>query len=211
MYIELVDSLRCLTPHEDSWLVAAVSRMEGRHIVDGVLGCPVCRREYPVRDGVGWFADGDPRPAPLAPTADAERVGRAAALLGLTDPGGIVVIGGAWTECADALAEMGSAHVVVLDAAPSAASPQEVSALRIADRLPFAIGGVRAVALGADVARPPLFESAVAVLRPRGRLVGPAAAAVPDGMVELARDSADWVAERGVVVSPPVTLRVQRR
>jgi hypothetical protein len=211
MHIELVDALRCLTPHEDSWLVAAVSRMDGRHIVDGVLGCPVCRREYPVRHGVGWFADDGAVPAPLSATTDADRVERAAALLGLTDPGGIVVVGGAWTDCADALAEMGAAHVVVLDAAPSPSSPQGTSALRIADRLPLAAGGVRAIALGAGVARSPLLESAAAALRPRGRLVGPADAAVPEGVVELARDAADWVAERGIVVSPPVTLRVQRR
>jgi len=59
MFIELVDSLRCLTPHEETWLVASVAEMSGRHIIDGRLGCPICRRSYPVREGVGIFtADG---------------------------------------------------------------------------------------------------------------------------------------------------------
>ena len=55
MFVELVDALRCVRPHEDAWLVAATRRTEHRHILDGVLGCPVCRTEYPVRDGVADF------------------------------------------------------------------------------------------------------------------------------------------------------------
>ena len=87
MFIELVDSLRCVNVHEDTWLVAAVARMDGRHIVDGTLGCPLCRREYPIRDGVGWFVDpdsarGSARLTPLSASAPEARVMRAAALLG---------------------------------------------------------------------------------------------------------------------------------
>ena len=52
MFIELVDALRCPRTHEESWLVLAASRIEARHIQEGALGCPVCRAEYPIRDGI---------------------------------------------------------------------------------------------------------------------------------------------------------------
>ena len=217
MFIELVDSLRCVNVHEDTWLVASVVRMQGRHIVDGTLGCPLCRQQYHIRDGVGWFhtspdESGDiheQRMAPPAPASE-ERVMRAAALLGLAEPGGIVVLGGSWGDCADAIAELGPAHVVVLNRGTTAASPESVSTLVVGERLPFAAASVRAVALDDALAATSL-TSAAGVLRSRGRLVAPASVPVPDDVVELARDAAEWVAERSVVASPPVMLRSSRR
>ena len=46
------------TPHEASWLVVSFARRDGRFIVEGTLGCPVCHRQYPIRDGVArlWEA-----------------------------------------------------------------------------------------------------------------------------------------------------------
>src|SRR6476620_4400515 len=55
MFIELVDALRCPNTHEESWLVASADRMEARHIVSGSLGCPICKSEFPIRDGVVDF------------------------------------------------------------------------------------------------------------------------------------------------------------
>lgn len=214
MFIELVDSLRCIEPHEDTWLVAAVTRMDGRHILEGTLGCPVCRREYLVRDGIGWFTDVPPdasgRLTMVTGTADEDHVARAAALLGLIGAGGIVVVGGSWSQSADALAAVGAAHVVVLNAAVPDARAQEVSSIVVGDRLPFAAGSVRGVALREELASPARLAAAVSVLRSKGRLVGPANVPVPAGVTELARDSDDWVAERAVVASPPVALRSSR-
>jgi hypothetical protein len=212
MFIELVDSLRCLTPHEETWLVASVSEMSGRHIIDGTLGCPICRRSYPVREGVGIFtADGSRPNLTNAGLATEERVMRAAALLGLTDAGGIVVLGDTWADCADALAELGPAHVVTLDFAANDAGPQGVSSLAVDDALPFAAGTLRGVALGGRTATPALVSNAAERLRSRGRLVAPAVVSLPEGVTELARDADDWVAERAVIASTPVTLRLGRR
>jgi uncharacterized protein YbaR (Trm112 family) len=215
MFIELVDSLRCVEAHEDTWLVASVSRMDGRHIVTGLLGCPVCRREYPVRDGIAWFVDrDDPGNRSLTPAPDGtdpELVPRAAALLGLTDAGGIVVLGGHWVACANPIAELGAAHVVILDAVPPSPSAQEVSAVAVGHGLPFAAGSVRGIALGGTAATPRRIESAARVLRPRGRLIAPTSAEQPAEVTELARDAADWVAERGAASSPPIPLRSARR
>jgi hypothetical protein len=69
MHIDLVDSLRCIAKHEDSWLVAGIEQMSGRHIVEGLLGCPICRAEYVVLDAVAYF--GVPAHAPPAPVSDA--------------------------------------------------------------------------------------------------------------------------------------------
>jgi hypothetical protein len=42
MHIEFIDLLRCPNPHEETWLVAALHRMDGRLVIDAKLGCPVC-------------------------------------------------------------------------------------------------------------------------------------------------------------------------
>jgi hypothetical protein len=216
MFIELVDVLRCLEPHEDTWLVASVTRWDGRHIVEGVLGCPACRREYVVSGGITWFVDPSAardggRLTTAAPTAPPDRVARAAALLGLTEGGGTILLGGDWVECAHALVELGAGQVVLVNAAPSSPSAQEVSSIVVGDRLPLAAGALRGVALGGEAATTALVAAAVRALRPRGRLVAPSSVAVPDGMTELARDDEDWVAERVGSVSPPVSIRLGRR
>src|SRR5690348_10899014 len=108
MFIELVDALRCPVPHEESWLVASATRMEARHIVEGTLGCPVCRAEYPIRRGVVHFRRD---PSPRARSADSPRrdpaeAMRLAAFLGLADAGGFAVLLGAWGAQASALREL---------------------------------------------------------------------------------------------------------
>ncbi|HEX5073669.1 MAG TPA: hypothetical protein VFW03_10705 [Gemmatimonadaceae bacterium] len=216
MFIELVDSLRCLEPHEETWLVAAASRMDGRHLIEGVLGCPVCRREYAIRDGTAWFSARQPDAAvqdltTLAVDADPAHVTRTAALLDLSQPGGIVVLGGSWAAHADAVAELGAAHVVVLNARASGSSVQEVSSIVVDSRLPFGLAALRGVAIDASAASPALLSSAAVSLRARGRLVAPSDAPVPGDVEVLARDDHVWVAERRAVASPPIALRSVRR
>lgn len=212
MFIELVDSLRCLEPHDETWLVAATSRMDGRHLIDGVLGCPLCRRTYAVRKGTAWFSDRQPDPVDedltmLVADSDPARVIRTAALLDLSQPGGIVVLGGSWAAYADAVAELGAAHVVVLNAALNEASSQEVSSIVVDDRLPFGATALRGVAVDGRAASPALLTSTALSLRSRGRLIAPSDAVLPEGMEVLARDDRVWVAERTVVASPPVALQ----
>jgi hypothetical protein len=213
MFIELVDSLRCLERHDETWLVAGVTRMDGRHIVEGVLGCPICRREYPVHDGIAWFttrSELDSAPVSRAPVAaDSDWTTRAAALLGLADAGGIVCLSGEWIDCADALSDLEPSHVVLVNAQPDGSSLPVISGIMVDDRLPFGAATVRAAALGGESNG--LFASAAECLRSRGRLVGPVTANIPAGVVELARDANHWVAERGALTSPPVPLRSARR
>jgi hypothetical protein len=216
MFIELIDSLRCIVPHEETWLVASVARMDGRHVVDGVLGCPICHREYAIRDGTAWFTatlagDATSSLTIADESGDEDAVVRAAALLGLTEPGGIVIVGGPWTSYAAAIAAHGAAHAVTLNVAARDAGAQEISALVVEAALPFGTASVRGIGLGEDLASPALLASAARVLRSRGRLVAPADSDVPEGVTVLARDTSVWVGERTVAASPPVSIRSARR
>ena len=109
MFIELVDALRCPRPHEESWLVLAATRLEARHVREGALGCPVCRAEYPIRDGIADFSLDMPRNAADRTRSAGEGsiqdvgAGDLAALLDLGDALGFVVLVGAWGHRADAL------------------------------------------------------------------------------------------------------------
>jgi uncharacterized protein YbaR (Trm112 family) len=210
VFIELVSALRCPAPHEETWLVAASARMAGRRIVEGVLGCPVCHAEYAIRDGVAHFAEvaGPPDDVPAPPVDEAE-VMRAAALLDLAAPGGLVILGGRWDAFATPLAELTDARFLLVNPVVRVPPSEQTSAVRAGDRLPVAPASARAVALDAATASDARLTSAVRVLRPAGRLVAPAACALPAGVTELARDDRHWVAERAheAVVSVPIALR----
>src|SRR6185312_15233461 len=94
MFIPLVDVLRCVKPHDDTWLVASIERADERDIVTGMLGCPICFAEYPIREGVVFFAENAPTPAYVAPTE--EDAMRLAAALDLTDARMTAVLHGSW-------------------------------------------------------------------------------------------------------------------
>lgn len=226
MFIDLVESLRCVELHEESWLVAAFDEMDGRVIVRGTLGCPVCRRRYPIIDRITWLGVNPGSAAPRlavvaderegeAPGGNAREVMRLAALLGLAEPGGLCVLEGSWATLASALFEVVVTQILVVNPDAPVAPAIGVSILRTPDTLPLAGGAVRAVGLGDARARAPhawtpLLAGAVHALARRGRLVAPSGIAPPPGIHELARDDRHWVAERLEPESPPVTLRVVR-
>lgn len=220
MFIELVDQLRCIRPHESSWLVASAARMEGRDIVSGLLGCPVCRTEYPIERGIARFdrplaGEGAP-PAPDAAVPDAaaapaneagdEMAMRLTALLGLAGGGGFAIIGGHWGRHAATVHELSSVPLLLLEPPDDVAMGDGLSGVRAAGAVPVARGSTRAVALGPGTTSPAQVEGAVRVLRPRGRLVAPAEVPVPPGIREIARDATMWVGERVAESSPPVRL-----
>jgi uncharacterized protein YbaR (Trm112 family) len=199
MHIELVDTLRCPQPHGDAWLVASITRMEERDILEGALGCPECGAEYPVRDGVvsfevkggGAIADDGDSP----PEADESDVMRLAAMLDLASPGGVVLLAGDWAMHARALNDVTSVRVLLVDAPACIDAGWGVYALRAPEGvLPVGAGSMRAAAL--DAAHALLAPRAALALAPGGRLVAPASAPVPDGIRELVRDEEVWVGER---------------
>jgi uncharacterized protein YbaR (Trm112 family) len=228
MFIELVDALRCPTPHEESWLVVAADRLHARHIVDGVLGCPVCHASYPIWHGVVDFCGAAPQfasatvstsseptsSAPSAVTADAGE--RLAAQLDLRDALGFAVLLGDWGAYAAALLEHGACPLVLVDPPTWVEARPGLSILRTAGPIPIAAGAARAVAIDAEGRRgesdrhAQRVESAVRAVRTKGRVVGAASLPLPPGVREIARDSEVWVAEREPAASPLVSLHVRR-
>ena len=214
MFIELVDLLRCPRPHEDSWLVAAIYERADRDIVRGVLGCPICGTSYPIVDRVAIFDDTTP-PRSVGVRAaydetDDDAAMRCAAMLDLFDPGGAVVLAGAWARAAHALRDITPVAVLLIDPPPSIPIGNGVSAMRIGASLPVATRVLRGVALDEGTASPSLVESVSRALIPGGRLVAPTGAALPAGMVERARDDHHWVAEAQASASAPIALTRQR-
>ena len=208
MFIELVDALRCPVPHEESWLVAAATRMEHRHIVHGTLGCPVCSAEYPIRDGVVYFRRGADLEATSRPAGHDEPAMRLAAMLDLTDAQGFAVLLGRWGSRAADLAAIVETPLILVDPPDGVIGAPGISVVRTDGEVPLGAGAARAIAIDeVGVAR---AASAVRATRTRGRVMAPLSLALPDGVRELARDDALWVAEREPAPSPLITLHVRR-
>ncbi len=208
MFIELVELLRCPVPHEDSWLVGAATRTEFRHIVEGTLGCPVCRAQYPVRRGVADFR----RTTTGVPTReimpDETEAIRLAAFLDLTDRAGVAVLLGEWSAHAPVLRGLVETPLLLVDPADGLEGEPGISVIRCDGELPLAAGSARGVVL--DFGSDARIASAVRATRPRGRIIAPAALPLPSGAIELARDERVWVAEREAAASPPVALQSRR-
>lgn len=208
MFTELIDTLRCPVTHEDSWLVAASSHTAGRHILDGTLGCPVCRASFEIVDGVVRFA----APAPLAVLApyDDDRAFRLAAQLHLVEaPQPVLLVGDPSRAVPSLLERLPTVKWLVGNARVALPLDERVSALVLpAGTIPLAAASLRALALDAPHATPALLAAAARVVRTTGRLVVPASVTPdPQAWELLARDEHVAVAERLPASSAPVQLR----
>jgi hypothetical protein len=217
MFIELVDALRCLNPHEESWLVAAVERFEGRYIDRGSLGCPICRAEYRIESGVADFRGGATAHVTasvpgLAGTGDvADEILRVRALLDLSEPGGTIALAGSAAALAAQLEDAIDVTVLVINPDMSTEQRAGRSTLLVSDRVPLARASLRGVVIGADQATTPMLTGLAAALQVGSRLLAPVDATLPFGMEELARDDRQWVAMKRDALSAPVTLDRRRR
>jgi len=200
MHLDVIPALRCPREHEESGLVLVADETHGRHVVTGVLGCPVCEAEYPVRSGVAYFVN------PTAADADTRNheIIRTAAMLGLTEPGGVIMLAGQWASTADVISEIAEALVLVVNPPAPADYAERVSVLH-ADQLPIAEGALRAAAIDAPV------DDVASVLRPKGRLVATHTVPAPPDIAEIARDAEYWVGERREVVPVLPLTRASRR
>ncbi len=89
MHIELTDHLRCPGEHPEAFLVLLPAVMNGRDVVAGDLGCPVCGWNTHWDEGVPDFGGGTSSTASTALDLDAVLT-----LLGVEGPGGWVVLAG---------------------------------------------------------------------------------------------------------------------
>jgi uncharacterized protein YbaR (Trm112 family) len=205
MFVELLDKLRCPNAHEDSPLVATASRTVDRHIVEGTLGCPVCRAEYPVHGGAVELGGAARVAAPRAAERPDEATLRLGALLGLDARGGVYVLASGSACLLPGLAELSPLSQFIAISDDAGIDGAAVVIHGCGAVLPLAKGCARGIAL--DDTTPESLRSAIDALAPGGRLVAPAGAAVPDGIELLARDDAQWVGER---VAVPVLSALRR-
>lgn len=197
MRIELAERLRCPAAHAATPLIVVARRVDGRELIDGTAGCMTCHLEAVVTGGVlrigaphEVIVGGDAPDAPDATSparpgeADLER---AAALLGLAEPGGAVLLAGRYTALSAPLRERFDVMTAVI------ATRGDV---------PFVDGTFRAAAIDLPGV---MIDEVVRAVAVGGRIVAPSSATVPAGLRELARDDREWVAAREAT-GPIVTL-----
>jgi uncharacterized protein YbaR (Trm112 family) len=198
VYIELIDLLRCPRVHEESWLVAAFNKMDGRFVIEGKLGCPVCSASYPIVNGVADLRDSNDAPVvePSSSTGEDDEGAalRVAAMLGLTRAGSVAVLSGMPGPTAGLVAEMASVRVVGTNSITPGSEQENVAMIRSSDRLPFASGSIDAVMLGTTVSSDEV-EEAVRILKTGGRLVVTSDSPLRGNLREIARDDRYIVAE----------------
>ena len=190
----------------------AAERMVGRDVVEGTLGCPICRAEYPIAAGVAHFDGGEPGTTQSELPDENEAV-RLAALLDLTDARGYAILVGTTGSHAARLRELTDVQLLLVNPPPGAAMGAGVSGLTTdsaSSSLPLAAASARAIALD-DVATPAQLALAVIVASPGGRILAPLALTVPEGVTELARDDHQWVAERTSAGRTSGIVKLQRR
>jgi uncharacterized protein YbaR (Trm112 family) len=194
VFIELTDHLRCPAEHPESFLVLLPDAMEGRRVLRGRLGCPVCHASYPIVDGVAELGDAEPGAwsgvdpeAPAGPDADGVR-----AFLGIEGPGGYVGLVGDAARFASGLAALlPGVQLVLINPPAGTAFPAGTSVLRAA-RMPLKARSLRGVVVGRPFAERPIWVAdAIGTVLPGLAAAGSGPVPVSPGF-ELLGSAAGW-------------------
>ena len=170
MFIELTDHLRCSADHDESFLVLLPDRIEGRSVIKGQLGCPVCGRTFQLVDGV--LDTGDAPDLGPAPASKLDPDGLTA-LVGLSGPGGyLVLLGSSADHWQDLAALNPGVALVAINPGPAIVDAPGISVLR-SGRIPLKSRSMRGAVLARPYADDPhwVHEGARVVL-PGLRVVG---------------------------------------
>ena len=192
MFIELTDHLRCPADHPEHFLVLLPSRMDGRRVLTGELGCPVCGTVVELTDGIADWGDSAPSIAGTGLTPEA-----VAAFLGLSGPGGFALLVGGVTTLAPALDRLiPGVRLVLVNPPAGTADSEEASVLRSAG-VPIKSASMRGAVIGADVSGfPDRVAECVAAVLPGLRIVGEGGAPPTAGLEVMARSTECWVGKR---------------
>jgi len=198
VFIELTDHLRCPAPHEEAYLVLVPYEMDGRMVVRGVLGCPICQREFRINRGVAVFElngrTGEAAPAVTTSVAADAIV----AFLGLEGPGGYLgLFGSASAFAADLETDLPGVHLVVLNPPDGCLSSPSVSLLR-GPTAPIKSRSLRGVVLGGDIGSNPDWQKeAGRCVLPGLRVVGQGTPPRLPELESLGEAGGWWVARKG--------------
>lgn len=206
MRVDIIELLRCPAPHESSALVTVADARDGDQLLAGTLGCPVCLAEYVLRGGVVYLTSrhAHAEQGATSSTSPATDATRLAALLALEQPALRVVLCGTESMAADAITALVDANCLAINAPVHSHTIGNQLRMDAGARLPLADASMHALAI--DAAHLPFLSDAARVIRSGGRVVAPAAAPLPPGLRELARDDHQWVAQVESPVSRPVTI-----
>ena len=171
MFIELTDHLRCPAEHAESFLVLIPDEMDGRKVMRGVLGCPLCQREYPISDGVVQFSESPG--VVVDPPAGRVNAGAISAFLGLEGPGGYVgLIGEAASYGPELSSMLPGIHLVAVNP-PGGAGRSESLSVLLSPAIPFKHRSLRGIVLGGPFGGQAGWpEGAVQAVLPGLRAVG---------------------------------------
>lgn len=196
MFIELTDHLRCVAEHDESFLVLLPSRMEGRRVLHGTLGCPVCQAEYRIDGGVVDLGAG-PSPVPAAPTHGGLAVPALLAFLGLEGPGGYIGLVGEAARGAEEIARaLPGVHLVAINPVEPMPPSPAVSIVR-AVRMPLKARSLRGVVVDVSADAAPSWQAdAIRAVLPGLRATGRGATPVLEGFELLGAAEEWWVGVR---------------
>jgi uncharacterized protein YbaR (Trm112 family) len=204
MLLELAEFLLCpYCRDEVSCCVVAPAEMADRAVRRGMVGCPLCRREFPITDGVADFgAPADATTGRGAPPAGQSRPAAlpdpsvVQALLGIAGPGGYVVLVGSAAALASRLAQLSSGvHHVCVDGPEGAGPSPRLSRLRSGPVIPLKSQMARGVVVGAERQGPAIEDAARVVLKGLRLVVMTEGVTVP-GVEPLASGQGLWVGKR---------------
>jgi hypothetical protein len=191
MFIELTDHLRCPVDHDESFLVLLPDRIEGRSVIEGQLGCPICGRTFQLIGGV--FDTGD-APDPGVATAGKLDPDALTPLVGLSGPGGyLVLVGSAADDWQSVAALNPGIGLVAINSGREITDAPGISVLR-SGRIPLKSRSVRGVVLSRPYADDPHWvREAARVVLPGLRIVGEGAEPPSEVIDLLASADGVWV------------------
>lgn len=206
MHIELIEMLRCPEEHREEYLVLSTSEMNGRMVYLGLIGCPVCHRDFEIIDGIVDFTEvvtgerlaRSVRRTPAPESLVALEPQSLQALLDLGGPGGYVVLLGSAARYAVGLASlMSGIHFVGINAPPDVAELPILSLIQTDHVIPLRKAMARGVVVGAELAQSPWVTEGVRVLlRGRRLVVESDRPRLPDGVGKLVAEQGVWVGEK---------------
>ena len=201
MFIELTDHLRCPAPHDEAFLVLVPYEMNGRAVWRGVLGCPICQREFRISHGIAVFELHGRTGSPADPSVSggSGQVDAAAlvSFLGLEGPGGYLGLFGAAGRFAATLPSvLPGVHLVALNPRDGLSGSDTLSVLR-GPSAPLKTGSLRGVVLGAGMGADPDWQKEAArVTLPGLRMVGEGPPPAVTGIEVLGNADGWWVARK---------------
>jgi len=176
MHLLATDRLVCPRCGPEFGLILVTNRLEERRVHEGLFGCANCREEYPIRGGFG-----DLRPAPRAEEGaphlpwsdDSAESMRVAALLGVREGPGFLLLSGSSAAHAQAITSM-ITEIEVVTIHPglrSAAETPGVSRITAGPVLPFRAHTFRGIVLDGESFRGGYLDEGARTLAVGGRLV----------------------------------------